>query len=314
VWSAVRTTDQSELGLWHYVSHANGFKELYNVDPDEDPYELENLAYDSNFADVREDLADRLLELMAEGRPDTTATLTITQDSLPNSAENFNYTSDLGSFVLDDDANATLPRKRVFTNLTPGAYTITQTAPSGWTLQSLNCGAGHDVDLSTSSVTVNLVPADQVTCTFKNATLRPDARIAIASPTPVFKGDNVYTTSPQKKQTQRWDAAPAGQVLDFIVGFQNDSQIDDSFTVKAVETGSPAIDVSYLVDNVDISADVIAGTYSVPELETGELVFMVMRVSILADAPTGIKMKVVLTQRSVGLSSRTDVVRAVITR
>ncbi|HYI23036.1 MAG TPA: hypothetical protein VEX62_10415, partial [Candidatus Limnocylindrales bacterium] len=206
----------------------------------------------------------------------------------------------------------TLPRKRVFSGLAPGSYTVTQQPRAGWSLSSLTCPAGHEVDLANGTVTVNLLPGDQVTCTFKSAGRRPDARIAVTTGT--FKGDNFYATSPVKKQTQRWDGAPAGQTLDFVVGLQNDSQLNDSFTVKSVETGSSAITVAYLVNNVDVTPSVLAGTYTTPNLAHNASVMMVVRVTVAPSAPAAIKMKVVVTQKSTSVTSRTDVVRAVITR
>lgn len=75
-WWAVRTTTESQLGLWHYVEYETGEKELYNLDPGADPYELENLAGNSNYAQVQATLAETLQELLAEGRinrPDASA-------------------------------------------------------------------------------------------------------------------------------------------------------------------------------------------------------------------------------------------------
>jgi len=309
-WAAVRTTALSNLGLWHYVEYQSGFRELYDLE--QDPHELTNIVDDPAHADIRAALHDRLLELLAEGRPVGPATLTITLDAVPNTQDDFTFTGDLGSFTLDDDSTVALPRKRVFSGLAPGPYTVTQLPTAGWTLTALTCPPGADVDLGNGTVTVNLVSSDQVTCTFKNAGRRPDARIAVGIG--AFKGDNVYATTAQKRQTQRWDGAPAGQTLDFAVGLQNDSQIVDSFTVKSVETGHAGIAVAYLVNNVDVTAQVLAGTYSVPNLSPSASVMMVVRVTVALDTPPAVKKKVVLTQRSTSVTSRIDVVRAVIAR
>ncbi|MGZ5422764.1 MAG: sulfatase-like hydrolase/transferase, partial [Aeromicrobium sp.] len=312
-WAAVRTTDLNDLGLWHYVDYQGGFRELYNVDPDEDPWELENLAYDPEYENIRAALHERLLELLAEGRTGGPATLTITQDSLPNAGDDFTFTGDLGTFVLDDDGTVTLPRKRVFTGLTPGPYTLTQQPTSGSSLMSITCPPGNEIDLTSGTATVHLLPGDEVTCTFKNAGRRPDARIAITA-TGTFKGANVYATTPLKAQTQRWDGAPAGESLDFVVGLQNDSRLVDSFTVRGDETSSSHIAVKYFVNDVEVSSAVRAGTYSIPDLATGASVMMTVRVSVAPDAPTSIKRKIVISQRSTSVTSRVDVVRAVITR
>lgn len=65
-WAAVRTTPQSALGLWHYVEYASGERELY--DQVSDPYELNNLAGDPGHTSVQVALAQRLAQLLAEGR------------------------------------------------------------------------------------------------------------------------------------------------------------------------------------------------------------------------------------------------------
>ena len=243
-WAAVRTTALSDLGLWHYVEYQTGFRELYDLE--EDPHELANVIDNPAHADIRAALHDRLLELLAEGRPVGPATLTIALDAVPNTQDDFTFTGDLGPFTLDDDSTLTLPRKRVFSGLVPGSYTVTQQPTAGWTLTTLTCPPGAEVDLVNGTVTLNLASSDEVTCTFKNAGRRPDARIAVTS-AGTFKGDNIYATSAQKRQTQRWDAAPAGATLDFIVGLQNDSLLTDSFTIRSVEGGPSSVGVTYLV-------------------------------------------------------------------
>ncbi len=312
-FAAIRTTDDSDLGLWHSVDYANGFRELYNVDPDEDPFELDNLAYDPIYSDIRAELADRLLELLAEGRPEATASITISQDSLPNNKQDFEFSGDLGSFMLDDDSDATLPRELVFADLAPGSYAFRQAVVPGWSLVSLSCPPGSQIDVAAGRVTVNLLAGYQVTCTFRNAGRRPDASVALVETGP-FKGDNVYGALPTKRQTQRWDGAGAGQVFDFFVGIQNDSSVADSFTVQSTETGSGSIAIAYLVGGVDVTAEVTAGTYTVSELAPGAAILLVMRVSVAPDAPTGLRKKVVVRQSSLGDPTRVDAVRASVTR
>ncbi len=65
-WAAVRTTPQSGLGMWHYVEYADGERELYDLASD--PYELDNLAGDPGHAAIAASLAQRLGELLDEGR------------------------------------------------------------------------------------------------------------------------------------------------------------------------------------------------------------------------------------------------------
>jgi arylsulfatase A-like enzyme len=65
-WAAVRTTPLNPLGLWHYVEYVSGERELYNLT--NDPYELENLAGRPAQASVQAALAQRLRQLLNEGR------------------------------------------------------------------------------------------------------------------------------------------------------------------------------------------------------------------------------------------------------
>ena len=313
-WAAVRTTDESDLGLWHYVEYESGFRELYNLDPRADPFELENLAYDQRYASVRTTLASRLVELLAEGRVDATLSqIKIVHDQIPNGPQDFWYDGDLGAFSVDDDSNATLPRARTFTGMPAGAYTVALTPVPGYELVSIKCPANSSTDRPNYRATINLDAGASVTCTFITASRRPDASIAV-QPANLFKGNNIYSTSPEKSQTQRWDDAPAGQALDFAVALQNDAQMVDSFTVKATETGPTSIGVTYLVDGLDVTSAVLAGTYTVNNLGPGATVLMTVRVTVAPDAPTSISRKLVVRQMSVGDIQRSDVVRAVITR
>ena len=160
---------------------------------------------------------------------------------------------------------------------------------------------------------MNLQPGDQVTCTFKNAGRRPDASIAV-DPTGVFKGSDVYATTPLKKQTQRFDQVAAGQVYEFLVALQNDGRLTDSFTVRGTATGSAAMPVTYLVGGIDVTPEVVAGTYAVPDLAPNAVIGMTVRVTVAPDAPTGIKTKIIVRQISTADPTRLDVVRGVVTR
>lgn len=63
-WTALRTTHASSLGLWHYVEHSTGEKELYDLDVD--PWEMENIHGSPAVAAVEAALAARLAELAME--------------------------------------------------------------------------------------------------------------------------------------------------------------------------------------------------------------------------------------------------------
>ena len=64
-WNAIRTTASNELGLWHYVEYSTGERELYNLDPAADPYEMTNIAGVTAYAEIEASLAVKILALAA---------------------------------------------------------------------------------------------------------------------------------------------------------------------------------------------------------------------------------------------------------
>ena len=83
------------------------------------------------------------------------ATITVTKDAVPDAAQDFSYATTgtgggtlfaSGTFLLDDDADATLPASRTFTFTgtdATGTKTITETLPvAGWDLTDLVCSKG----------------------------------------------------------------------------------------------------------------------------------------------------------------------------
>ncbi|MDJ0770308.1 MAG: VWA domain-containing protein, partial [Ilumatobacter sp.] len=106
------------------------------------------------------------------------ATIVVTKDARPDSAQDFSFSStepagfDLldDAFSLDDDADATL--SNTFTSaLLPAeqTYTVTELATPGWTLdaQGSICTAGGELVGSTASITP--AAGATVVCTFVNA-------------------------------------------------------------------------------------------------------------------------------------------------
>jgi hypothetical protein len=73
------------------------------------------------------------------------------------------------NFFLDDDADGTLPKQQSFTSVAPGVHTVAELAAPGWDLFSITCNDANSTgDLATRTATINLAPAETVTCTFKN--------------------------------------------------------------------------------------------------------------------------------------------------
>ncbi|MGH2705533.1 MAG: MSCRAMM family protein [Actinomycetota bacterium] len=99
--------------------------------------------------------------------------LVIVKDALPNSAQDFSFTATGGgvsSFVLDDDAEATLPAEKLFANLLPGSYSVTESAVPGWVLDRIECN-DPEASIHGSSVGVTMGPGEAILCTFTNIEL-----------------------------------------------------------------------------------------------------------------------------------------------
>ena len=97
--------------------------------------------------------------------------ITIIKDAAPNNAQDFAFTTTgtgLSSFSLDDDADAALTNQRVFTGLAAGAYTVVETATTGWTLTSITCSTGGSGNTTTRTASITLAAGQNVTCTFLN--------------------------------------------------------------------------------------------------------------------------------------------------
>lgn len=99
--------------------------------------------------------------------------LTIVKDAQPNDAQDFGFTTSgngLSSFSLDDDSDATLSNTKVFSNLSPGSYSVTEGSTPGWQLTGLICST-NNYTTNNSQVSVTLAAGQNTTCTFTNTKL-----------------------------------------------------------------------------------------------------------------------------------------------
>ncbi len=106
-------------------------------------------------------------------------TITIIKDARPDSAQDFGFTGDLGSFTLDDDGDASNGTSNMasFQNLVAGSYSVSETGVEGWDLTNLECettgGASAEIDGATADL--NLTDGGSITCVFTNS--KPDIQI-----------------------------------------------------------------------------------------------------------------------------------------
>jgi CSLREA domain-containing protein len=102
-----------------------------------------------------------------------TGTIVIVKNANPESSKDFSFNGSgaIGSFLLDDDQDPTLPDRRTFSGLSAGGYTVTEAVPAGWKLTHLVCqdpDGGSRTSLGTATATIDLDAGETVTCTFNN--------------------------------------------------------------------------------------------------------------------------------------------------
>jgi uncharacterized repeat protein (TIGR01451 family)/LPXTG-motif cell wall-anchored protein len=102
--------------------------------------------------------------------------ITITKDAVPDNAQDFSFVtsgSGLSGFTLDDDGDNgnVLSNTQAFSNLLPGAYTISETLTAGWQQPLVSCRSDKQSNnnfLGTDLAAINLSAGENVTCTFVN--------------------------------------------------------------------------------------------------------------------------------------------------
>ena len=101
------------------------------------------------------------------------AKLKIVKSALPFSTQSFGYTTTgtgLSPFSLVDDSASTTTNQQQFSNLAPGAYSVTEQSTPGWALTGLSCDT-NNYTTATSTVNVNLAAGQETTCTYTNTKL-----------------------------------------------------------------------------------------------------------------------------------------------
>ncbi|WP_159065964.1 DUF7933 domain-containing protein [Deinococcus ficus] len=147
---------------------------------------------------------------------DRTARLTIIQNSMPDAAQDFVFTTTgtgLSGFTLDDDTDPALSATRTFTGLNAGTYTVTQATVAGWPLTQLTCtpSGSATIDRTSRKVTVTLTAGADVTCTFVNTQL-PNVSLVKYVRNTANSGERFNTAS---------GTGRPGDVLQYCIMFQN---------------------------------------------------------------------------------------------
>jgi hypothetical protein len=161
------------------------------------PYHMRLIAYD----DVTNDEVcsvgntDRSLKASAVIFP---ATIRIVKDSVPDDLQDFEFSMTDGddlpakdvdglpieNFFLDDDGDPTVPNSEEFA-LLPGIYKVSELLPvDGWDLDDIACvwdvhadppqNGSFTTDVTTGLTTIEIVEAEEITCTYTNTILAPN--------------------------------------------------------------------------------------------------------------------------------------------
>jgi hypothetical protein len=312
-WSGLRTTALFDPDhRWHYAEYTNGEIELY--DSINDPWELSNLASNPSYAELIVTLHARLAQLLVEGIGAGTGTIVIREDAFPDYGFDYQFSGELGNFVLDDDGgiDATHPNEMIFADLPSGTYTLTRPANMPWAFGGTDCdGVGVASD-ALGKLTVFLHPGETVTCTWIDAQRHPDAAVSLSKDGP-FKADNFYASNPVKKQTVRRTGLAVGTTYDYYVTVQNDGGADDSLQLTTSATGPATVTAQYIQHGTNVTNEIVTDEFSEP-LKPGDLITLRIRVTIGPGTRKGSVYRLVLTVRSESDPSRVDVVRLVAAR
>ncbi|MGH2690661.1 MAG: prealbumin-like fold domain-containing protein, partial [Actinomycetota bacterium] len=143
--------------------------------------------------------------------------VTIIKDAQPNGPRNFQFTTDirqtneydLDNFSLDDDPSSQRPNTEVFEGVEPGTYYVVEHPQEGWTLESIDCTGGGDVDVDRRRVDLTVEDGSDITCTFVN--VRQDAGDPVV-PTPSASPSPSTITAPIQDGTNVQQPIVANQI------------------------------------------------------------------------------------------------------
>ena len=118
--------------------------------------------------------------------------VTIVKDAQPNGPRNFQFTTDmrhvneqdLDNFSLDDDPSSARPNTEVFEGVEPGTYYVVEHPTEGWTLDTITCTGGGNVDVANRRVDLTVEDGSDITCTFVNLRNEAGDPVVVPSPSP----------------------------------------------------------------------------------------------------------------------------------
>jgi len=139
-------------------------------------------------------------------------------------------------------------------------------------------------------------------------TRKPDGRIRLGT-TGALLGNNVYNTTGAGQAAT--GSALRGKVITFGISVQNDGNAADSFKLKATGTATTRYTVKYYKGTTDITARVVAGTYSTGTLAAGAAVLITVKVTVKSTATAGSSVSRLVTVTSAASAVAKDAVKLV---
>ena len=138
---------------------------------------------------------------------------------------------------------------------------------------------------------------------------KPDGRIRLGS-SGAYVGDNIYNlTGASQSKT---GSANSTKTITFEISVQNDGTGSaDSFKLKATGAASSKFTVKYFKGATDITAAVVAGSYSTASLAPGATLTITVKVTVKSTAAVGNSVTRLVTITSVGDSTKQDAVKLV---
>ena len=144
----------------------------------------------------------------------TSATLTLVEDTSPDGPQDFTLErcagSDCTDVILDDDFDETRPGSTGKVPLPAGTYVVTADEVDGFELASLSCATAESVDLDARQVTVTLDVAEQQSCTFTHRPPPPH----LSGVTEISAGNHGTCARLTNGQARCWGLGEAGRVGD----------------------------------------------------------------------------------------------------